>query len=405
MKRLALTKEGTLTYCVAKDENIGKGRCNHIAHKRDEESVEEFVIRAEKDLNNSIRVLDLKNLIDVDGLNTIPNATLGDDGVIRLNEGKSFGSPKMVGNQFKGDLIIDNKGFTFKKFVKLDRLNPLINGHWRHGMDYSNSSITEDICSRFIESISNTGIKSVLYNFSIFDLGNGIETGTISDNYMEENVSEELAIAPNSEREDMKNFRVTFDEYYDNVATENDYNKILESMIDFFGRYRVKPDVAKKFIIQQAGLDLILGNEDRKKNPSNFIFLIPSSIKKDVIPLNMDYGRCLQIFWTETSESRIEDMPDSEDVINEIVMDEVKNFSGGGLFGGNNLKESVDFLIDNGFRPFNLDKEKFLASFNNLEEKISKHGLKFKNYLKLKKKFIEEILDNKEIKRMLKGGY
>lgn len=35
VKRLALNSEGLLTYCTASEENIGKGRCNHIAHQNE----------------------------------------------------------------------------------------------------------------------------------------------------------------------------------------------------------------------------------------------------------------------------------------------------------------------------------------------------------------------------------
>lgn len=47
-KRLAMNTEGQLTYCTASEENIGKGRCNHIAHQRPDESPDEFCERANK---------------------------------------------------------------------------------------------------------------------------------------------------------------------------------------------------------------------------------------------------------------------------------------------------------------------------------------------------------------------
>lgn len=31
-KRLALTEDGVMTYCTASEENMGKGRCNHVLH-------------------------------------------------------------------------------------------------------------------------------------------------------------------------------------------------------------------------------------------------------------------------------------------------------------------------------------------------------------------------------------
>lgn len=45
----ALTKDGRLTWCTVQDpEKIGKGRCNHIAHQKKDESPEQFVERVNK---------------------------------------------------------------------------------------------------------------------------------------------------------------------------------------------------------------------------------------------------------------------------------------------------------------------------------------------------------------------
>lgn len=44
-KRLALNKDGNLTYCTATEENIGKGRCNHLIHQNIGESNESFLNR------------------------------------------------------------------------------------------------------------------------------------------------------------------------------------------------------------------------------------------------------------------------------------------------------------------------------------------------------------------------
>ena len=45
--RLALTKDGKLTYCKAKPDNFGKGKCNHVEHMKDEESEDVFISRIE----------------------------------------------------------------------------------------------------------------------------------------------------------------------------------------------------------------------------------------------------------------------------------------------------------------------------------------------------------------------
>lgn len=58
--RLALTVDGKITICTASEENIGKGRCNHIAHQKPDQTPDEFVASIE-------------NLVSVEGDNTIPD--------------------------------------------------------------------------------------------------------------------------------------------------------------------------------------------------------------------------------------------------------------------------------------------------------------------------------------------
>lgn len=48
--RLAITVDGKLTQCTASEENIGKGRCNHIAHQQEGQSVEEFIESIEEQI-------------------------------------------------------------------------------------------------------------------------------------------------------------------------------------------------------------------------------------------------------------------------------------------------------------------------------------------------------------------
>lgn len=57
-KRLALNADGVLTYCTASEENIGKGRCNHIEHQRSDESTAQFMDRTST--RDQFNKLDLK---------------------------------------------------------------------------------------------------------------------------------------------------------------------------------------------------------------------------------------------------------------------------------------------------------------------------------------------------------
>lgn len=58
-RRLAMTSDGRLTYCSAKEENIGKGKCNHIGHQKENESASTFTERVtfEKDVNDILNIL------------------------------------------------------------------------------------------------------------------------------------------------------------------------------------------------------------------------------------------------------------------------------------------------------------------------------------------------------------
>ena len=74
---LALTKECKMTYCTASEENIGKGRCNHIARQKNNESVEDFCKRVENRKEND-RVSEIKNLATDDKIELIESEDVND---------------------------------------------------------------------------------------------------------------------------------------------------------------------------------------------------------------------------------------------------------------------------------------------------------------------------------------
>lgn len=47
MTRFAMNVDGNITECAAREDQIGKGRCNHIAHQLPGESVNDFILRAQ----------------------------------------------------------------------------------------------------------------------------------------------------------------------------------------------------------------------------------------------------------------------------------------------------------------------------------------------------------------------
>ena len=42
-----------MTYCTASEENIGRGRCNHIAHQKNVENISEFLSRANQTIKET----------------------------------------------------------------------------------------------------------------------------------------------------------------------------------------------------------------------------------------------------------------------------------------------------------------------------------------------------------------
>jgi hypothetical protein len=49
-KVLALTEDGRITYCTSPPELRGRGRCNHVAHQQDGQSVDEFIDSIQNDI-------------------------------------------------------------------------------------------------------------------------------------------------------------------------------------------------------------------------------------------------------------------------------------------------------------------------------------------------------------------
>lgn len=54
MKILAVTEDGRMTYCTCSPDQRGKGRCNHVVHKNEDETGEDFCNRVEFLFSNPI---------------------------------------------------------------------------------------------------------------------------------------------------------------------------------------------------------------------------------------------------------------------------------------------------------------------------------------------------------------
>lgn len=126
-KVLAVTEDGDITYCSAPEELRGKGRCNHIAHQKPNESINDFLARTEnlvkvedRDMPENLEELKLK-LTSKYGLNDNPSwekviKSIPNPFVIGKEEDGSYEEAELT--EFKEDLIEKPDGNTVKLTAK-----------------------------------------------------------------------------------------------------------------------------------------------------------------------------------------------------------------------------------------------------------------------------------------------
>lgn len=125
-------------------------------------------------------------------------------------------------------------------------------------------------------------------------------------------------------------------------------------MIAFFARFGLSEQAAKAFIVKQAAFDLLLGNEDRKGNSTNFVFLIGF---ENVQPYNMDFGRCLRIpDWKEQMEQamqRFQGTAEWQEIILDFT-DQIKQSHQLGILGNDLMRKILIFCLNKDFNLFKL---------------------------------------------------
>jgi len=106
-KVLAMNVNGDLTFCTAEPEKRGKGRCNHIAHQRPDESATEFMERIDslrQDVLNKNERNDPAASLDPD------NDSIEDDSFIPLAGTEIELKPYRMTDEEKEDLVkIENR--------------------------------------------------------------------------------------------------------------------------------------------------------------------------------------------------------------------------------------------------------------------------------------------------------
>lgn len=152
-KRLALTKDGKLTYCTAPDELVGKGRCNHIAHQSADENKTDFLNRISKIVNKG----------------TIDNKTPKE--IVALNDALSSLDKKLI-----------NAGYTPYNPLVINAIGGYATYHltWNATMDIDSVKRIEDDVKLMINEVAleNGNLEADWLNDD--PLNTGIQYGEIT---------------------------------------------------------------------------------------------------------------------------------------------------------------------------------------------------------------------------------
>ena len=297
-----------------------------------------------------------------------------------------FGHVSAVGMQHKGAAYVDGN----KKFIKLDDINPTVRGDWKDPFNYQYSSVSDAIVSCLIDNMGDDPrFQSVTYTFERFDNRGVISTGTESDNFLKDREIEHiLAIG----RESSTDVLIPIDDYADIHTNKSDTQ--LDKLVSIFESDHMSKDDAKHFLVQQAGFDLLTGNHDRMGNPSNFVLAFNTRTKTER-PVNLDYGRCLQIDWTPTLEERFDF---DADYVDEMIDDAASSITADLGFDG--LFKNVDDLKAQGFEPFSIDKQGLHDDLDALVERMEASDVPFKKFAKVKVEAFKRALEHDKVKEL-----
>ena len=319
------------------------------------------------------------------------NGTQVSNGHIILDSADTLEQQNHRGLQHKGIVNLDGHHV----YLKLDELSPRVTGEWEDKFDYKYSSVSETLASLFVKNLKvDPQFDSAMYQFRTIGYKNANHTGTASEIYLRENEIEEVLSTGHTNNKDAT--RMTLKDYASKIYDTN-HQERFKNLINSFVESGVSEDHAKHFIIQQTAFDMILGNQDRLSNPSNFV--IAYNAKTNTArPINIDFGRCLQLdTWSETTEKMLtednvyydeslEDFTDYTTKSNDSLLDHLK------------FDKAKDFLDDNGYQPFELNVQALQADVTDFVNQLEQSRAPFINFAKMKAavfiKTIEKQLNN-----------
>lgn len=312
--------------------------------------------------------------------------------------GKSFSDKRLKGAQRKGMIFIDDTQEMFVKADEVTKAREDVKFQEKH--DFKYSSITEEIVSRLIDNMNfDLNFPCLTYEFTLIVENNKEISATVSNNFIKNGYLEQLLT--DWTNEPYESYLIDFDNFEKNIKKSHSNDEIFNNMFEYYLKYGVDSDLAKYFIIQQAGFDLLTGNIDRKGNCTNTVFIAKN--ENEVIPINIDFGRCLQMEWTDTTDNRFLDLLDDKELINEIELDYAESMIevNGGILGNHpKFEENVKFILDKGFKPFKIDYSKLEKDLDDSCKKIKILKPNLYNFARTKSNALLKLLKDERTQQL-----
>lgn len=302
-----------------------------------------------------------------------------------------FGHTGLNGLQHKGIVSVNGQD----QFVKLDRLNPTVNGKWEDKFDMQYSSVSESIVSCLARHIDSR-YRYADYRFATFEENGKPLTGTCSDILFQPGEVEQV-LSIGQKRHPEAQAYLSIDEYAENIVDAKQEHR-LNQLVHYMVENHVPEEDAKAFLLEQAVFDTITGNQDRLHNPSNFVIAY-NTVTKQSTPVNLDYGRTIQNSLIGQRWEEVYDLNDPyfEDDVKEYA--ELALSKNDAILSGHNLKSHIEVLQSFGAKPLRVNMMRVQEDLDALKEQFK--GQPFEKYAIMKCETFQSILQDENIQSLI----
>lgn len=278
-------------------------------------------------------------------------------------------------------------------FIKLDDLNPNTKGEWLPDYDKRYSCVSERLASIFVNNIQErVHFHNVQYEFTKVLDGDIATYGTTSASYV--NTHEVEHTLSSSSKIDGHLQLMDIESYASDII-DTSVETRFHNLKNICMNNGVRDNDAHNFILDQIAFDVLTGNTDRLYNPQNFIIMKTENSSRLV---NMDYGRTYSLYWTDTTENNYDIDMDLDEDIDDFVENTLS--AQDSYLAGYNHNEIVQFLEENQYEPFLVNKEKMLDELEQFATEIKEINPPFAKFALVKIEMAKSVMESELFKNL-----